>query len=189
MSTWEEKRKEHLDRNCVFCKWFEDPDWDKSLERGKDRYRLIEANKDKGYVVVLSLEPKTAGHTLVVSVDPYDDISDSSKSNPKFKIEDLLLAVVRYSRKIQEKMHATKVYVYTMCDHFQPWEIDPDYLKTKIHPETTEHLHFHLLPRYEGAPKGESLFCLPDKKAGIDWEATPAGMKTMADSLRPEDVR
>jgi len=171
-----------LARNCVFCNWFKDAKSWKDFADNEE-YRLIEDRRGDGYVVVLSPDPKTAGHTLVVSVDPYDDIADLKKSD---KFNNLFSAVVNYSKKIREKMHAKKVYVCTMCDHFEPWELDPDYLKTKVHPETTEHLHFHLIPRYEGAPRGEEFFCLPDKKAGIDWEATPAGMKTIADYLRPE---
>jgi len=176
--------KRHRDRNCIFCKWFnpEDPEgWSKFMR--KEGYRVIEPKTEgeipqapPDYVVLLTQEPKVAGHVLVVWKYPYDDICDA----PEKVLKQISVVLSRYSRRIKEKLLAEKVYAYSMCDHYETCELNT---KAKC---TTEHLHFHLLPRYSGAPKGEQLFCLPEKKAGVDWEATPTTLKELADRLRPK---
>jgi len=156
--------------------------WNKFVK--DEGYRIIEPNIEKSipkappnYIVLLTLEPKVAGHTLVIWKEPYDDICDASED----AIKQISKVLSRYSRRIKEKLLAEKVYVNTMCDHFEKWE-----LKTESQP-TTEHLHFHLLPRYSGAPKGENLFCLPEKRAGVNWEATPITLENLAKRLRFPD--
>jgi diadenosine tetraphosphate (Ap4A) HIT family hydrolase len=170
-----QKRKRNHE-NCLFCDWLEN--WEEFSR--KNDYRLIEDKREKGYFVILSRNPKMAGHTLVISVDPYDDITDDATDDfkPHFPKKHVLEAVVEFSKRIKKKLHAKKVYVTTMCEHYEPEEI-----KEK---KTTEHLHFHLYPRYEGAPKGEKLFCLPDKKAGVDWEATPIAMEMIKNKLKDD---
>jgi diadenosine tetraphosphate (Ap4A) HIT family hydrolase len=37
----------------------------------------------------------------------------------------------------------------TMCEHWEPDESDPKWKQGLGPPITTEHLHFHLFPRYE----------------------------------------
>jgi len=151
---------------CVFCDWFND----KEKFKKDEAHRLIEFNDE--YVVILDRSPKVAAHMLVIWRKHYDDIC----ATPTKEIQAIVPVISRYCKKIKEVMLAKKVYVYTMCEHWEEWE-----LKGR---ETTEHLHFHLLPRYDGAPRGEDLFTLRAKKAGIDWEATPTTLQEIANKLR-----
>jgi diadenosine tetraphosphate (Ap4A) HIT family hydrolase len=176
--------KRHRERNCVFCEWLnpeKTEDWNWFVR--KEGYRLIDPDPAQPpqappeYIVILARDPKVAGHTLVIWGYPYDDICDASED----AIKRISKVCLRYSLRIKEKLLAEKVYIYSMCDHYEKWE-----LKEENQP-TTEHLHFHLLPRYPGAPKGEQLICLPTKKAGVDWEATPITMRNLADILRFKD--
>jgi len=168
--------KRHQDRNCLFCEWLNSgkKGWDEFIE--KQSYRLIWPDPEKKipneipYVVILTIEPKVAGHTLVIWKYPYDDICDASKDRDF--VRGIGEVISRYSQRLRERLLAEKVYPYSMCDHFEKKEY------------TTEHLHFHLLPRYPGAPKGEDLFGLHEKKAGVDWEATAHTMNQLAKLLR-----
>ncbi len=182
MNNDDENVKRHKKRKCVFCEWLNSGEdgWRDFLE--KEKYRLIYPENEMSldsieYIVLLSRDPKVAGHTLVIWKYPYDDICDITNAS-KATHEQIGEVLSRYSRRLKEELRAEKVYVYSMCDHFEKRE-----LKTE-EKDTTEHLHFHLLPRYPGAPKGERLFCLPDKKLGIDWEAIPITLEKLALSIK-----
>lgn len=84
------------------------------------------------------------GHTLVVSKKHYSDITMLDLKHPS--TDKILRAVVYWAKRLKKKLltgdkHA-KVYIMTICEHWEPSELHPDQ-------KATEHLHFHLLPRYK----------------------------------------
>lgn len=103
---------------------------------------------DDGYLVVLDQDPKVAGHTLIISTkapDHYRDITEL----PKDEIG-ILKGVVKWAKKIKNRLNeefkeekVKKVYVLSMCDHWSEKE-----LREREKEYSTEHLHFHLIPRY-----------------------------------------
>lgn len=84
------------------------------------------------------------GHTLMVSKEHYSDITKLNLEDPS--TNKILKAVVYWAKRLKEVLLAedehAKVYVMTICEHWDPAELRPGQ-------KTTEHLHFHLLPRYK----------------------------------------
>jgi len=104
----------------------------------------------------LDKEPRVPGHTLVISTIHYSDIS---QMNPT-RCLDFFEGLIDVSRLLKKKLRLGKfgkVYVMSMCEHWNDKEIG-----SKFH---TEHLHFHLLPRYPKMRRndmaGELLFVRP----------------------------
>ena len=125
---------------CIFCKIAKDLEKFKEDE-GRSRWIM----ENKYFFVILDKHPKVTGHTLIISKRHADDITklndDESRS--------LGHILVKTSKLLQESLNAGKIYIMTMCEHWEPEEIDPKWKNGKEMPNTTEHLHFHLLPRYE----------------------------------------
>jgi len=121
--------------NCAFCDWEE--------MKVKEEFRWLHDNED--YYVILAKEPKIMGHTLVVSKKHYSDITELDLNNPS--TDKILRAVVYWTKRLKEVLLAddknAKIYLMTICEHWEPSELRADQ-------KTTEHLHFHLLPRYKG---------------------------------------
>lgn len=165
------RRKEHAKRNCVFCR-FEDIK--------KEQFRWLKETND--YYVVLDRAPKVLGHTLVISKEPLDDITKIDSNNPSHV--EILKAVSEWSQILKTKLNAEKVYVMTMCDHWEPKEINPYWKEGQEHPRTTEHLHFHLLPRYKEMRTkelaGENMFVRP---ADHGWKENKAMFRVLKNLL------
>lgn len=144
---------EHVTRNCFFCKLIKD-----KRIRDKEWYRIVEWEKD--YFVMLSNKPKISGHLLIVSMHPYDDVTGLKVNSSE--AASILNAVVKWAKILKECLHAEKVYALTMCDH---WNLD----ELSENKETTEHLHFHLLPRYEtNRPERGEDFLVRKEECGFE---------------------
>jgi histidine triad (HIT) family protein len=121
--------------NCAFCDWGE--------MKVKDEFRWLHDNED--YYAILAKEPKIMGHTLVVSKKHYSDITELDLNNPS--TGEILRAVVYWAKRLKEVLLSNdknaKIYLMTICEHWEPSEL-------RAGQKTTEHLHFHLLPRYKG---------------------------------------
>lgn len=145
----------HAKRNCVFCKW-------ENIKRAEFYRWLDEGNN---YYVILSLYPRTDGHTLVISKEPLDDITELDYNNISHM--EIVKAVLKWCKILKRKLDVDKVYEMTMCDHWEPNEIRKDWKPGDPHPPTTEHLHIQLIPRYPQMRKvgtaGEHLFVLPEQ--------------------------
>lgn len=133
--------------SCFFCRLTKDKE-----TRDKESYRIVEWEEDEDYFAILSEKPKINGHLLVVSKHPYNDITEMNADSND--VVSILKAVVYWSKILKECLRPEKVYVMTMCDHWESEEMP------KGQKETTEHLHFHLLPRYKinRSERGESFF-------------------------------
>jgi diadenosine tetraphosphate (Ap4A) HIT family hydrolase len=141
--TIEEHKNAHFERNCLCCEWLHNldkPDTDEKSEK----YRKIDLGKeeDKVAFAILDKSPKILGHTLVISRKPFHDITDKIdgiKNEEKVKVFE---AAMWLAEKLKKRLRAEKVYIMTMCEHWEIWETEKGW--------TTEHLHFHLVPRYKG---------------------------------------
>ncbi len=121
--------------NCLFCDWIEDEHF-----KEKEGYRILKMTPD--YIAILDKKPRVQGHTLVISTRQLDDITELNSKSKHAKI--LFHGIIITSKLLKKKLTGKdgKVYVMTMCEHWKPNEIESP------KKETTEHLHFHLLPRY-----------------------------------------
>lgn len=131
---WGEELNNDKEPNCAFCNWEE--------MKAQHRHRWLDENED--YFVILAKEPKIMGHTLVVSKKHYSDITELDLKHPS--TNNILRAVVCWTKRLKQELltddkHA-KVYVMTICEHWEQSELHPNQ-------KATEHLHFHLLPRYK----------------------------------------
>jgi len=97
--------------------------------------------ENRSWIALLDKFPKVEGDTLVVSKKPYDDIADTMKL-PIKESYDFFEIVRTIAGHLREKLKAEKVYVMSICEHWEEREIS--YTDRK----TSEHLHFHLVPRY-----------------------------------------
>lgn len=112
----------HILRNCLFCKWVFD-----EKERKKEEYRILDFEPEN-YFAILDREPKAAGHTLIISKKAYDDITDLKEGEET----EFFDGVIKWSRKIEEKLNPTKVYVLSMCDHWDVEELPKGKLQLNI---------------------------------------------------------
>ena len=128
-------KKNH--EHCRFCEWLEN--WEQWKKQEEGRARVICENR--GWVALLDKFPRVEGDTLVVSRKPYDDIADTFELSIE-ETYDFFEIVRRVTSCLKEGLGAQKVYIFSMCEHWE--EKDIDYKDKK----TSEHLHFHLIPRY-----------------------------------------
>jgi diadenosine tetraphosphate (Ap4A) HIT family hydrolase len=137
-------RKENHIR-CRFCEWIEDSQWKKSVEGNS---RIIDENKY--WIACLDKFPKVEGHTLLISKNPYDDISDINRISDEEAIA-FFTILQRVTQKLKSTLEVSKVYLMSICEHHR---IDEIIYSDK---KTSEHLHFHLLPyNKERLLEGES---------------------------------
>jgi len=128
------KRKKNHKR-CRFCEWIEGGKQWKSGEEGTAR--LLYENDN--WMACLDQFPKVDGHTLIIFKKPYDDISDVSELSNE-EACDFFYIMRHVTSKLKKNLKVPKVYVMSICEHYEVDEIKyPD-------KKTSEHLHFHLLP-------------------------------------------
>ena len=132
---------------CLFCKWAKEkkPEYQELI----DENRLLNKPDNDGYLVVLDKYPKVAGHTLIISKEHYADITKIN--NDEFNYDIFFRGVNKWARRIKEELNkefkeekVKKIYVLSMCDHWSKKE-----LLERGTTYNTEHLHFHLIPRYD----------------------------------------
>lgn len=121
---------------CKFCK-----------NRSEFEDRVIKGYEPKGKTpwAYVPREPATFGHAVVVAGEPYLDICDQTMPEGEERfVPKHLQEMMKMIRELALKMRSLeyngkkceKVYVITECE-------TPDL-----------HLHFHLIPRFEGERKG-----------------------------------
>jgi len=176
----DEKKKVHEKRNCLFCHWISIL-YDKPVreeEKKELENRIVGEDKDKKWFAILARDSKVLGHTLVISRYPFDDFTDKIDG---IRGEEPKIALFRGAIEVSEKLKRTlfpcgkekegKVYLVTMCDHYEMWETTGG--------KTTEHLHFHLIPRHPGMDiKAEKLISKEER----EWK--PEDLKKIAELIR-----
>lgn len=118
-------------------------DLDKYKNEDEGRSRWI--GEYKHFFVILDLYPKITGHTLIISKRHANDITELTENESR----SLGPVLVETAKSLKQSLNASKIYVMTMCEHWEPDEIDPKWKKGQKLPNTSEHFHFQLLPRYE----------------------------------------
>jgi diadenosine tetraphosphate (Ap4A) HIT family hydrolase len=103
---------------------------------------------------------RTMGHALLITRLPFDDFTDTINGKDDEK-KTTFEAAIWVAQKIKEILRAEKVYITSMCEHWEIHETNDG--------NTTEHLHFHLVPRYKGMrtkeQAAEKLLCRKER----DW--------------------
>jgi len=106
--------------------------------------QFIKANEY--FFAILSRDCKVEGHTLTISRTHFSDIADPKLVNQKNKVKiaffDIMMEMARILANLTKDEQTPKVYAMSICEHWTPEELDEarkDF--------STEHLHFHLLPR------------------------------------------
>lgn len=132
-ATRKRRLEEHLGRNCLFCQ----PKF-----REKESYRILNVRYPKDCFAILDMNPKILGHSLVITSSPFNDLTDKISDVGEEEKTKTFESAVDLARRIEHVLGAEKVYIMLMCEKWEMWETG-DY-------STTEHFHFHLVPRYAG---------------------------------------
>ena len=167
MATLQQRKDEHKERNCLFCKMGDE----NSAEFNKRKGRTL---WDFGACAfaILDISPKSLGHTLVISKTPYNDITDRLEEGKDQRVQ-VLEAAIRTASKLKKALEADKIYMMTICHHYEIWETRDG--------STTEHLHFHLVPFHKGMGKmGEELLALDGER--VD----EAHLRELADLIKAD---
>jgi diadenosine tetraphosphate (Ap4A) HIT family hydrolase len=127
--------------SCIFCKMTKDLKKFKNDDEGGMRW----ITENKHFFVILDLHPKVTGHTLIISKRHANDITELTANESR----SLGFILLKTSRLLKQSLNAGKVYVMSMCEHWEPDEINSRWKNENTMPNTTEHFHFQLLPRYE----------------------------------------
>jgi diadenosine tetraphosphate (Ap4A) HIT family hydrolase len=155
--TSNQRKADHQKRNCLFCRFAGEIDIVTS-QVAKRRLQFKGAEKredwDKNCFAILDRSPKSLGHALVIARFPFNDFTDemNGKKEEKGKVFE---ASIWLANRIKEVLKAEKVYITSICEHWEMWETSNG--------TTTEHLHFNLIPRYRGMrtkeKAAEKLLC------------------------------
>ena len=167
--------KEQRNDNCLFCRWAKLLD---RLEKGeidedglanddKKWYSIQYLGKSKHFFAVLDRNPRMRGDTMIISrvstPNHFTDIADPrlGKFLPTKEDIKFIGRVIQELKKLTRDKEHGKVYLMSMCEHWESREINPQWKEGQKKPNTTEHLHFHLLPRHK-AMRTECLDFVPE---------------------------
>ena len=102
--------------------------------------------EDEIFEAFFATNPRREGHVIVSTKKHYEDISEMP-SELSGHIMNLMLVIIHAQKQI---LKAKKVYMVTMCD------------------ERKTHLHFQLIPNYEGMKHGKHVFVAERKMFNYD---------------------
>lgn len=129
----EENLKLHNKRNCLFCR----PEFEKD-----ESYRNLKVINSNSCFSILDRNPKSLGHCLVICKTPFDDLTNVLSDVDEGEKTKTLEAAIELAKRLEKVLGAEKTYIMLMCEKWHLWETS-SYI-------TTEHFHFHLVPRYPG---------------------------------------
>jgi len=96
-----------------------------------DCQRGIAEDKNKRvWFATLSTDPYSEGHTIVVSQEHFNDITDTKIEKRKSGYVEFWRGVHQCAHRLKIVLGAERIYVASLCDG-------------------VEHLHVHLIPRYK----------------------------------------
>jgi diadenosine tetraphosphate (Ap4A) HIT family hydrolase len=173
---------------CLFCKWARELE---SLQErkelsGEEPWKSQFLDKSDHFFAVLDDAPRVVGDTMIISrthsPSHYTDIADPSflkcSDGEKRDLFDFLVKIAAKLKRITFDQEHGKIYLMSMCEYWKPNEIEGSY--------STEHLHFHLLPRNKELRSketaGEKLFLRPQ---GEDW--APKMLRTVRAMILEEN--
>lgn len=131
--TKKQRLEEHLKRNCLFCQ----PNFKKD-----ESYRTLDVKYPDDCFAILDRNPKILGHSLVIANSPFNDLTDCITGIDEGEKTRTFESAVDLATRIKQVLGAEKVYTMLICEKWELWETG-DY-------STSEHFHFHLVPRYPG---------------------------------------
>ena len=161
---------------CIFCHWTP-----VSIDNISEdiKYRVIDIKNDT-YFAILDCSPKILGHTLVIAQDHYNDILDNQLHNDEKGSEineKIFKGALKVARLLKERLGANKVYIVTMCEH---WEGK----------DGSEHLHYHLIPQYKQKPvEGKDIVAedlIARKGISIEQRWFKEILRQIADKINPD---
>ena len=132
-ATRKQRLEEHIRRNCLFCQ----PKF-----REEESYRILNVKYPKNCFAILDTNPKILGHSLVIAINPFNDLTDSMSDVDEKEKTKTFESAVELARRIEHILGAEKVYIMLICEKWEMWETGDC--------STTEHFHFHLVPTYSG---------------------------------------
>lgn len=91
---------------------------------------ISEDKKKKVWFATLSIDQYSEGHTIVVSQEHFDDITDRKILERKNEVAEFWEGVRQCACRLKEVLGAERIYVASLCDGII-------------------HLHVHLIPRYD----------------------------------------
>lgn len=115
-----QKQREKLREDCIFCK----------IVRGEIPSQKVYENKK--VLAFLDIGPVNKGHTLVISKEHYKNIYDT----PEGVLCDVMKAVKLVARGVKEAVSADGINVGISNE--------------RAAGQAVFHLHFHVMPRFEG---------------------------------------
>jgi diadenosine tetraphosphate (Ap4A) HIT family hydrolase len=171
---------------CLFCEWARELESLPEEERSsKEPWKSRFLDKSDYFFAILDIAPRVVGDTMIISrkhFPHYTDIADSSllecSNDEKTDLVNFLVRTAERLKKITFDQDHGKIYLMSMCEYWEPNEIEGRY--------STEHLHFHLLPRSKELRSketaGEKLFSRPQ---GEGW--TPKILRAVKTMILEED--
>jgi diadenosine tetraphosphate (Ap4A) HIT family hydrolase len=132
--------KNRFEKDCVFCTAVKKGLLTQKILSEDPKTPLIDCNRgfyknSKCCIVTLAPEQLSKGHTLVILKNHAKDMSDDVVTPEEYA--DICNTIREVSKLLKLKLGAKRIYVCSLCDG-------------------VEHLHFHLIPRYETDVRG---FC------------------------------
>lgn len=157
------KEKNGMEKSCCFCRWAEllykierkEIDEKKLEGENKKWYQYQYLGRSKNFFAVLDRHPRLTGDTMIISREfnpiHYTDIADPHliKLRPTEDDFNFIRRIIEKLKTLTEDREHGKVYMMSMCEYWEPKDINPNWKEGEEEPNTTEHLHFHLLPRHE----------------------------------------
>lgn len=103
---------------------------------------------DANFLVKLEQKPRRSGHTIILFKNHYEDISEFPLALAQ-PFANLVNAIVQ---SLKTTLGAKKVYIVSMCDG------------------GPNHLHYQLIPRFEGESHGKHVFISPRQRIKKDMD-------------------
>lgn len=145
---------------CDFCDILKEKK-EKRLDSLDKRRWIAEGD---GWYSILALEFLSKGHTLIVLKEHRKDITDLNEEHLKCLNEGLYKIAEAIKRALTE---VEKIYVASLCENGR---------------SPTEHMHFHLIPRYKNSErKGYEIFSQRESKL---TEMSPQQISRLAAKIR-----
>lgn len=130
---------------CVFCDY-------QSLKKLPGTEVRRDVHEDENCLCVLDMEPWSPGHTLVILKEHRKDITAASQE----EMCSIVPALMRCCNQMKKQLDdVEKVYVASICEDGK---------------SPTEHLHFHLIPRYKRDKRRGAEFMFEGSRNRRVWQ-------------------
>lgn len=108
----------------------------------------LQLYEDNNFRVMLEYNPRRSGHTIILFKEHCEDLSEF----PINLAQEFAKLVNSIVWALKEVLGAEKVYIVSMCDG------------------GPNHLHYQLIPRFEGESHGKNVFVSPRQRVKKDMD-------------------